>query len=362
MKLSANRNPVPRFFQDSGRLPSHHPLLLINIVCLGALSTLDEQIQDSTDRDDSANQIRNERKAKVTARKIFLNVTKPRSRFIYLEDIERFLQEDEAFKTMSLFEEASESRRIDQKALKSWVANAFRERRALALTLNDTKTAINRLHQVVDVLVGIIIVVTWLIILEITTRKVLVFISSQLLLVAFVFDNTCKTVFEAIVLLFIMHPFDVGDRSEIDGIQIIIPNSVLATKAIHNYYRSPDMGDAVEFCIHVKTPAEKIGLIKKRIFSFVEHKSDHWYPDPKIILKEFEELNRVRIAIWLTHKMNHQDMGERWARRALLVEEMIKIFNELDTKNRLYPVDINVCSMPPVASDRPHPNWTGSAI
>ncbi|PPR84871.1 hypothetical protein GOBAR_AA35839 [Gossypium barbadense] len=163
--------------------------------------------------------------------------------------------------------------------------NAFRERRALAFTLNDTKTAVNRLHRIVDAIVGIVIVVIWLLILEIATSKVLVFISSQLLLVAFVFGNTCKTVFEAIIFLFVMHPFDVGDRCEIDGIQmvveemnilttiflrydnqkIMIPNSVLATKAIHNYYRSPDMGDAVEFCIHVKTPADNIGLMKQRI-------------------------------------------------------------------------------------------------
>ncbi|KAE8681126.1 hypothetical protein F3Y22_tig00111342pilonHSYRG00191 [Hibiscus syriacus] len=175
---------------------------------------------------------------------------------------------------------------------KSPGVNAFREQRALTLTLNNTKTAVNRLHRVVDILVGIIIVVILALILEIATSKVLVFISSQLLLVAFIFGNTCKTVFEAIIFIFIMHPFDVGDRCEIDGFQmiveemnvlttvvlrydnqkIIIPNSVLATKAIHNYYRSQDMGDAFEFCIHVKTPAEKIGLIKKRILSFVRAK------------------------------------------------------------------------------------------
>ncbi|XP_007021979.2 PREDICTED: mechanosensitive ion channel protein 6 isoform X1 [Theobroma cacao] len=354
---------------------------LMNIIRHGALSTLDEQIQDSTHEDESATQIRSEYEAKVAARKIFQNVAKPGSKYIYLEDIERFLQEDEAFKTMSLFEGASESRRISKKALKNWVVNAFRERRALALTLNDTKTAVNRLHRMVNVLVGIIMVVIWLLILGIASSKVLVFISSQLLLVAFIFGNTCKTVFEAIIFLFVMHPFDVGDRCEIDGVQmvveemnilttvflrydnqkIIIPNSVLATKAINNYYRSPDMGDAVEFCIHVKTPAEKIGLMKQRILSYIEHKSDHWYPAPMIIFKELEELNRVRIAIWLTHRMNHQDMGERWARRALLVEEMVKIFNDLDIKYRLYPIDINVCSMPPVASDRLPPKWTGPA-
>lgn len=73
----------------------------------------------------------------------------------------------------------------------------------------------------VNVLVSIIIMISWLLILEIATSKVLVFISSQLLLVAFIFGNTCKTVFEAIIFLFVMHPFDVGDRCEIDGVQVL---------------------------------------------------------------------------------------------------------------------------------------------
>lgn len=72
----------------------------------------------------------------------------------------------------------------------------------------------------VNILVAIIIVVIWLLILGIATTKFLVFISSQLLLVAFIFGNTCKTVFEAIIFLFVMHPFDVGDRCEIDGVQV----------------------------------------------------------------------------------------------------------------------------------------------
>ncbi|KAK8647778.1 hypothetical protein V6N13_121505 [Hibiscus sabdariffa] len=290
---------------------------LMNIIRHGALSTLDEHIHDSAFEDESAGQIRNEYEAKVAARKIFQNVAKPGSRFMYLEDIERFLQEDEVLKTVSLFEGASESKRISKKALKNWVVHAFRERRALALTLNDTKTAVNKLHQMVDVLVGIVILVIWLLILEIASSKVLVFISSQLLLAAFIFGNTCKTVFEAIIFLFVMHPFDVGDRCEIDGVQmiveemnilttvflrydnqkIIIPNSVLATKAVNNYYRSPDMLEIVEFCIHVKTPAEKIGLMKQRILSYIEHRSDHWYQDTMIVFKELEVLNRTSMSV-----------------------------------------------------------------
>ncbi|KAJ6333219.1 hypothetical protein OIU77_009143 [Salix suchowensis] len=352
---------------------------LMNIIRHGALSTLDEQIQNSNDGDEeSATKIRSEIEAKAAARKIFQNVARPGSRYIYLDDLMRFMQDDEAAKTMSLFEGAPESKKISKKCLKNWVVNAFRERRALALTLNDTKTAVNKLHRMVNFLVGIVIAVIWLLILGIATSKFLLFLSSQLLLVAFVFGNTCKTVFECIIFLFVIHPFDVGDRCEIDGVQmvveemnilttvflrydnqkIIISNSVLATKAIGNYYRSPDMGDAVEFLVHLATPAEKIVTVKQKINSYIENKKDHWYPSPLIIFKDAEDLTRVRIAVWLTHTMNHQDMGERFVRRSLLLDEMMRIFRELDIQYRLLPLDINVRALPPVTSDRLPASWT----
>lgn len=50
-----------------------------------------------------------------------------------------------------------------------------------------------------------------------------------------------------------------------DNQKITYPNSVLATKPIGNFYRSPDMGDAIDFCIHVSTPLEKIAIMKERI-------------------------------------------------------------------------------------------------
>lgn len=50
-----------------------------------------------------------------------------------------------------------------------------------------------------------------------------------------------------------------------DNQRIVYPNSVLATKSIGNYYRSPDMGDSIEFCVHISTPTEKIALMRQRI-------------------------------------------------------------------------------------------------
>ncbi|GMN75536.1 hypothetical protein TIFTF001_056784 [Ficus carica] len=118
----------------------------------------------------------------------------------------------------------------------------------------------------------------------IATTKVLLFLSSQLVVAAFIFGNTCKTIFEAIVFVFVMHPFDVGDLCVVDGVPLLVeemnilntvflklnnekvyyPNLVLSTKPISNYYRSSDMGDAVEFSIDFMTPVEKIGHLKDK--------------------------------------------------------------------------------------------------
>ncbi|KAK6115127.1 hypothetical protein DH2020_007396 [Rehmannia glutinosa] len=354
---------------------------LVNIVRHGVISTLDEKIQGSTGEDEAMVLITSEKQAKAAARKIFDNVAKPGSKYIYQEDLMRFMREDEVLKTMRLFEDGSEQKGISKKALKNWVVNAFRERRALALSLNDTKTAVNKLHQMLDALVAVLIIVIWLLILKVATTHFFIFLSSQLLLVVFMFGNTCKTTFEAIIFLFVMHPFDVGDRVEVDGVQMVVeemnilttvflkfdnhkiyyPNSVLSTKPIHNYYRSPEMGDAIDFCIHISTPFEKIALMKERITRYVDNKIDHWQPDPKIVMRDVEDMNRIKFSVWLTHRMNHQDMGERWARRALLVEEMVKTFRDLDIEYRLLPMDVNMRNMPPITSTRLPSNWTACA-
>lgn len=98
---------------------------------------------------------------------------------------------------------------------------AYIERKALAHSLNDTKTAVQQLHKLASAVVSIIILVVSLLVMGLATSKVIFFVTSQLLLVGFMFQNTCKTIFESIIFVFVMHPFDIGDRCVIDGVQVL---------------------------------------------------------------------------------------------------------------------------------------------
>nr|XP_051193388.1 mechanosensitive ion channel protein 6-like isoform X3 [Lolium perenne] len=354
---------------------------LMKIVRFGTLTTMDEQIQQATgDGDESGTQIRSEYEAQVAAKKIFQNVAKPGSKYIYLADLMRFMRQEEAIKAMHLFEGAQEHCRVSKRSLKNWVVNAFRERKALALTLNDTKTAVNKLSQMGNVVVGLIVFALWLLILGIATTHFFVFISSQLLVAVFVFGNTMKTIFEAIIFLFVMHPFDVGDRCEIEEVQVVVeemnimttvflrydnlkiyyPNSVLATKPIFNFYRSPDMGEAVDFSIHVATPVEKLALMKERILRYIDSKKEHWYPGAMVVLRDVDDTNKLKVSIWLRHTLNFQDMGMKFVRRELVLQEMIRVLKDLDIEYRMLPLDVNVRNAPPLQSTRMPTTWNYS--
>ncbi|TVU11677.1 hypothetical protein EJB05_45277, partial [Eragrostis curvula] len=352
---------------------------LMRIVRFGTLKTMDEQIRQATgDRDESATQIRSEYEAKMAAKKIFQNVANPGSKYIYLSDLMRFMSQEEAIKAMNLFQGAQEQKRVSKKSLKNWVVNAFRDRKALALTLNDTKTAVNKLNQIANVVIGVIVFALWLLILGIATTHFFVFISSQLLVAVFVFGNTVKTVFEAIVFLFVMHPFDVGDRCEVEDVQMVVeemnimttvflrydnlkiyyPNTVLATKPIMNYYRSPDMGEGIDFSIHVATPVEKLALMKERILRYIDNKEEHWYPGAMVVLRDVDDTNKLKVSIWLRHKLNFQDMGMRFVRRELVLQAMIKVLKDLEIEYRMLPQDVNVRNAPPIQSTRMPTTWS----
>ncbi|CAK9234871.1 unnamed protein product [Sphagnum troendelagicum] len=328
---------------------------LINLVKHTGVATLTHNIEDNLMEadgnvgDQTNREINSEWQAKVAAKQIFKNVARPGRKHITEFDLLRFMNEEEVSRTLPLFDGAMESGRITPRVLKSWVVNVYRERRALSLSLSDTKTAVNKLHQILNVILFTILIIIWLLVLGIATKNLLVFVSSQLLLVVFIFGNTCKNIFEAIVFLFVLHPFDVGDRCIIDGTQMVVeemnilstifigdanvkvwyPNSVLATKPIQNFYRSPEMGDNFDFVVDASTPAAKIALLKERIGKYIQSKPHHWKAKFGLLVVDVEEINKLKLSLGLSHTMNHQDYGEKVARKSELLWEMRKIFEEL---------------------------------
>ncbi|KAL9265230.1 Mechanosensitive ion channel protein 10-like protein [Drosera capensis] len=271
------------------KVPNWTMQLLVDVASNTGLSTLsgmleEDMVEGGVELDDD--EITSEEQAIATAVRIFENIVtdKDEQSYIGRSDLHRFLISEEIDLLFPMFE-ANEKGQISLKAFSKWVVKVFRDRQALKHALNDNKTAVKQIDKLVTGILIVIMFVVWLLLTEILTTKVLLFFSSQLVVAAFMFENTCKTIFEAIIFVFVTHPFDVGDRCSIEGTMMVVeemnifttvflgrdnvkvyyPNSILATKAIGNFYRSPDQVDTLDFSIDYKTPLSKIGDLKDRV-------------------------------------------------------------------------------------------------
>lgn len=78
------------------------------------------------------------------------------------------------------------------------------------------------------------------------------------------------------------------------------------------------------------------------IFRYLESKPQHWSPNHSLQVKEIVDVNKMIMALYVTHTINFQNSGERGNRRSDLVFGLKKILEELDIKYRLLPQEVQI--------------------
>jgi len=79
-----------------------------------------------------------------------------------------------------------------------------------------------------------------------------------------------------------------------------------------------------------------------------------------VVLRDVDYTNKLKVSIWLRHTLNFQDMGMRWVRRELVLQEMIRVLKDLEIEYRMLPLDVNVRTAPPIQSTRMPTTWSYS--
>ncbi|ESQ41965.1 hypothetical protein EUTSA_v10015373mg [Eutrema salsugineum] len=336
--------------------------VLIEAVGGSGLSTISNTLDECSHGKERADkEITNDMEAVAAAYDIFNNVAQPNSCYIEEDDLLRFMIKEEVDLVLPLIE-GGETGKITRGAFTEWVIKVYTSRKALGHSLNDTKTAVKQVDKLLTGVFTVITFVIWLVLLDIATTKLLVVFSSQFVGLAFMIGSTCKNIFESFVFVFVMHPYDVGDRCVIDGVLLLVeeihllttvflkidnekvfyPNAVLVSKPISNYYRSPDMGDFVEFSIAFSTPAAKIATLKEKIAEYLVQNPQNWYPEPMLMVKAIENVNKLNMNLLVQHTMNFQNFGEKNLRRTELVIAIKRILEELEIDYTLLPQAVHL--------------------
>ncbi|RKF79177.1 putative MscS family protein [Golovinomyces cichoracearum] len=165
---------------------------------------------------------------------------------------------------------------------------------------------------------------------------------TTLLSLSFVFAVTTQEFLGSCIFLFVKHPYDVGDRCDINNTAVFveqisllftvfkrvdtmklvqIPNIVLNTLWIENTTRSKAMKEQVEIFISFDTPLEDIEKLRNMIESFVRHpdNSRDFQPDIIIETMSINSMDKLTLRIEVRHKSNWHNENVRTARRSKLM-------------------------------------------
>ncbi|GAB4842496.1 hypothetical protein Ancab_012470 [Ancistrocladus abbreviatus] len=289
-------------------------------------SSKDSQLKESSTEDDIANLQAQCRKIKDDHEYI-----------ISKTDLSKFRLDE--IESEVLYEEVQgnpPSEKVTYAMFEKWMVRAYKYSLALGYTLLHAKEVVDCLNLIMSGLVIAVVILAWLLLTGIASTKVLIAIMSPFLAATFIFGDTCKTLFEGIIFAFVKHPFAVGDRCIIDGIEmevkrmsilttiflklsppeeIFYPNSVLATKPIVNLKDEPDPSDAVELNLDGSTKKENIEALKKKIANFLNSNDHaHKYEGPiQVVLKEVG--SSIKMDVCFKHSMSNLDNHAQCSQR-----------------------------------------------
>ncbi|KAL4794715.1 Mechanosensitive ion channel-domain-containing protein [Aspergillus venezuelensis] len=218
------------------------------------------------------------------------------------------------------------------------ISEIGRTRKTLNHSMHDVDQAIHVLDNLLATVAFIIALLVFLSFVTSGFGTVIAAGATTLLSMSFVFATTAQEVLGSCIFLFVKHPFDIGDRVEIDSkpymverISLLfsvfrnvndnritqIPNVVLNTVWIDNYSRSPAMQERLTIDVSFDTTLDEIQALKEEIGLFVRDKENNrdFQADVDIDVVGVGSLDKMELTVSLFHKSNWAIETVRAARR-----------------------------------------------
>eukprot|EP00126_Sphaerothecum_destruens_P004169 Sdes_comp18036_c0_seq1m7360 len=276
--------------------------------------------------------------AKILAKRLFKKIRSPGEKLVAYDDfIPFFKRSTEVERTFQFFDVNGDGT-VSRREMIEGIQNIYKERKALAYSLTDSKTIVETLNKVVTSVLFVILFFIYLFIFGVDVLQVVLSLTTILVGFAFAFGDSIKQIYESTIFIFVVHPFDVGDRIQLpeggcyvtsinlqftefdrwDGQKIYYPNPVLLKIPIQNLNRSENMWDTLSFQVDNSVSNEKILAIQNGVARYLLEHSIDWHPEFDFLLQDIEKSNLLTFQILVQHRTNFQRMSARYVRRTHL--------------------------------------------
>ncbi|PLB39440.1 serine/threonine protein kinase [Aspergillus candidus] len=254
------------------------------------------------------------------------------------------------------------------------VAEIGRQRKSLNHSMHDVDQAI---HVLDNLLMSVAFIVGVLVFVSFVTSgfgTVIAAGATSLLSLSFVFSTTAQEVLGSCIFLFVKHPFDIGDRVEIDSKPYVVdrisllfsvfrcvtdhrltqvPNAVLNTLWIDNFTRSNAMHETLTVPVHFDTTFSNIQMLRDEMERFVRDKDNcrDFQPELTVDVTGVGDMDKLELSVSICHKSNWANDAVRASRRSKFMCALIATVRKIHIRGPVAADDAG-CDSPSPSDDK----------
>jgi hypothetical protein len=220
--------------------------------------------------------------------------------------------------------------------LRNTIVGAYKERRFIAKSLEDTSHALSSLDFILLAIAGVILIFEAFAIFKVSIGNSLTTVYTLAIGASFIFKESAQNVFDSIIFIFVTHPFDTGDRISVNGdvmvvqkmnllscqfllwdnTQIYMSNPMLSQLFITNYRRSGYQWECVTVQVAFDTPWDNLDAVQADLIHWLQTEPERMFePSTAIVPQTIDYMRSMTVTIGMTHRASYQDWGARYYRR-----------------------------------------------
>jgi small-conductance mechanosensitive channel len=298
-------------------------------------------------------------KAKIMARMTFHYLSCGR-KILTREDFSRIIKNETASCDAYAIFDADGDGTITRSEFRSAVVKVFREQRNLGQSIANTGSALSVLDTISMIVVGAGLFLLLLALLGVKVQNILGVSASFILGMNFIIYDAANKTFHALLFLFVMHPYDIGDRVVIgkdigygdedvmtvahiniqntvfrrwNSLLVSIPNHILAGGPVSNLSRGTEQWERIEFSLEapdsqrltVDEETNRLADMRHRIETFVLQYPQDYYQSFELraviaadSAKSEKNLDAIKFVLKIRCKET-LDSQKKWIRHARIL-------------------------------------------
>ncbi|KAF7682617.1 Mechanosensitive ion channel protein 10 [Astathelohania contejeani] len=273
---------------------------------------------------------------------------------LVIEDFKYFFGVTEGEKMFDMFDVNHDEYVSKEEFIKNYV-KIFNEKTILRRSLSEKDSCMHKLSIVLEIIFMLIGSFFAFVILghNETYKSLLGSFAGVVLPLSFVFGSVLSDVFQSILFIFSVRPFDIGDMITINGKTYVVvemgllystltsdskyynfPNDILRKNPVTNLRRSDYVVERFNQSYEISSAKDKINLLQKKIDDYLEK-----YPKlfkPVCEINQFEVVggNTLKLNISIILNCKYQDVKGVNVRRDMFVLFLDEVIKELGIINK----------------------------